>query len=142
MKSIRPNVPDELQQIVSHCLKKEPEQRYANARLLADDLRRGSFGFIDVSGARMTGDTPVNSVLSRLSASKSVRVRRFDVPAPWLTPPARLAPGGRGDLAAGCGAGLRLVRARGALGVLQSGDHPGVLAGASELTRRASGGLS
>jgi serine/threonine protein kinase len=40
MNSIRPHVPDELQRIASRCLRKQPEDRYPNARLLGDDLRR------------------------------------------------------------------------------------------------------
>ncbi|MBI2924690.1 MAG: serine/threonine protein kinase [Verrucomicrobia bacterium] len=39
MKSIRDHVPDELQRIVSRCLRKRADDRYANARLLAEDLR-------------------------------------------------------------------------------------------------------
>lgn len=37
--TIRSHLPDELQRIVSRCLRKRPEERYANARLLARDLR-------------------------------------------------------------------------------------------------------
>ncbi len=40
MNSIRPDIPDELQRVVTRCLKKDPEQRYPSARLLMDDLRR------------------------------------------------------------------------------------------------------
>jgi len=40
MRSIRPHIPGDLQRIVSRCLQKRPEDRYPNARLLADDLRR------------------------------------------------------------------------------------------------------
>ena len=40
MNSIRPHIPHELQRIVSRCLQKRPEDRYPNARLLAEDLRR------------------------------------------------------------------------------------------------------
>jgi len=40
MNSIRPNVSGDLQRIVSRCLQKRPEDRYPNARLLADELRR------------------------------------------------------------------------------------------------------
>ncbi len=40
MKSIRPHIPGDLQRIVSRCLQKRPEDRYPNARLLAEDLRR------------------------------------------------------------------------------------------------------
>jgi serine/threonine protein kinase len=40
MNSLRPHVPDELQRIVSRCLRKQPEDRYPNARLLSEDLRR------------------------------------------------------------------------------------------------------
>jgi hypothetical protein len=40
MRSVRPHVPDELQRIVSSCLQKRAEDRYASARLLCEDLRR------------------------------------------------------------------------------------------------------
>ncbi len=40
MNSIRPHIPGDLQRIVSRCLQKKPEDRYPNARLLAEDLRR------------------------------------------------------------------------------------------------------
>lgn len=40
MNSIRANVPDELQRVVTRCLKKEPADRYPNGRLLMEDLRR------------------------------------------------------------------------------------------------------
>src|ERR1041384_4796058 len=40
-----------------------------------------------------TGDTPVSSVLSLLSAAASSSVRRVEVPAPWLTAPVVVAPG-------------------------------------------------
>ncbi len=39
LSSIRGGLPDELQRIVSRCLRKRPEERYPNARLLARDLR-------------------------------------------------------------------------------------------------------
>jgi hypothetical protein len=39
MNSIRPQVPDQLERIVERCLKKKPEDRYPNARLLVEDLR-------------------------------------------------------------------------------------------------------
>jgi len=39
LDSIRPHLPGELQRIVSHCLRKQPEERYSDARLLARDLR-------------------------------------------------------------------------------------------------------
>lgn len=39
MNAIRPEVPDELQRIVAKCLKKNPEDRYPNAALLAQELR-------------------------------------------------------------------------------------------------------
>jgi hypothetical protein len=38
--SRRPNLPADLQRIVSRCLQKRPEDRYPNARALAEDLRR------------------------------------------------------------------------------------------------------
>ena len=40
MNSIRPHIPDQLQRIVSRCLRKQPEERYPNARILGEDLRR------------------------------------------------------------------------------------------------------
>ena len=39
MNSIRPQIPEELQRIVSRCLRKRAEDRYPNARLLAQELR-------------------------------------------------------------------------------------------------------
>jgi hypothetical protein len=39
MNSLRPNLPAELQRIVSKCLKKRPEDRYPDARALIEDLR-------------------------------------------------------------------------------------------------------
>jgi serine/threonine protein kinase len=39
MNSIRPNLPSELQRIVGRCLSKRPEDRYPEARTLAEDLR-------------------------------------------------------------------------------------------------------
>jgi len=39
MSSIRPNLPAELERIVSKCLKKRPEDRYPDARALIEDLR-------------------------------------------------------------------------------------------------------
>jgi serine/threonine protein kinase len=39
LASLRGHLPDELQRIVSRCLKKRPEDRYSDARLLARDLR-------------------------------------------------------------------------------------------------------
>ena len=39
MTSIRPQVPEQLERIVERCLKKRPEDRYPNARALAEDLR-------------------------------------------------------------------------------------------------------
>jgi eukaryotic-like serine/threonine-protein kinase len=40
VRSVRANVPEELERICMRCLSKEPEDRYATAQLLADDLRR------------------------------------------------------------------------------------------------------
>jgi serine/threonine protein kinase len=40
LASLRGHLPDELQRIVSRCLKKRPEDRYPDARLLARDLRQ------------------------------------------------------------------------------------------------------
>jgi len=40
MKSVRSHIPDELQRIVSRCLKKSADERYPNARLLVEDLKR------------------------------------------------------------------------------------------------------
>src|SRR5262249_30318263 len=40
MNSIRPHIPDDLQRIVSRCLRKHAEDRYPDARLLAEELRR------------------------------------------------------------------------------------------------------
>jgi hypothetical protein len=37
--SLRGHLPEELQRIVSRCLRKDPQERYADARLLARDLR-------------------------------------------------------------------------------------------------------
>ena len=39
MESVRARIPLELQRIVSRCLRKRPEDRYPNARVLAEDLR-------------------------------------------------------------------------------------------------------
>src|SRR5207249_2705060 len=39
MNSLRPNLPADLERIVSRCLKKRPEDRYSNARALIEDLR-------------------------------------------------------------------------------------------------------
>ena len=39
LASLRGHLPDELQRIVSRCLRKNPEERYPDARLLARDLR-------------------------------------------------------------------------------------------------------
>jgi serine/threonine protein kinase len=39
MNSFRPNLPPDLQRIVSRCLKKSPEDRYPDARTLIEDLR-------------------------------------------------------------------------------------------------------
>ncbi|MEK7677479.1 MAG: protein kinase [Verrucomicrobiota bacterium] len=39
MNSIRAPIPDELQRIVSRCLRKRPEDRHPNARLLVEELR-------------------------------------------------------------------------------------------------------
>ncbi len=39
LNSLQPHIPDELQRIVSLCLKKRAEDRFANARLLADELK-------------------------------------------------------------------------------------------------------
>lgn len=40
MHSIQPHVPLELQRVVSRCLRKRPEDRYPNAGLLLEDLKR------------------------------------------------------------------------------------------------------
>jgi hypothetical protein len=40
MNSVRAHIPEELQRIVSKCLKKQPDERYASARLVAEDLAR------------------------------------------------------------------------------------------------------
>lgn len=40
LRTVSPNLPDELDVIVGKCLNKEPEQRYQTARELADDLAR------------------------------------------------------------------------------------------------------
>jgi serine/threonine protein kinase len=40
MNSIRPHIPAELQRIVSRCLRKQAEERYPNARILGEELRR------------------------------------------------------------------------------------------------------
>jgi serine/threonine protein kinase len=40
LSSIRPHIPDGLQRIIEYCLQKRPEDRYATARLLCEDLRR------------------------------------------------------------------------------------------------------
>jgi serine/threonine protein kinase len=39
MNSLRPNLPADLERIVSRCLKKRPEDRYPDARALIEDLR-------------------------------------------------------------------------------------------------------
>ncbi len=39
MNSLRPNLPVDLERIVSRCLKKRPEDRYPDARALIEDLR-------------------------------------------------------------------------------------------------------
>jgi len=39
MNSLRPNLPAELERIVSRCLQKRPEDRYPEARALMEDLR-------------------------------------------------------------------------------------------------------
>jgi len=39
MNSLRPNLPADLQRIVARCLKKRPEQRYADVQSLIEDLR-------------------------------------------------------------------------------------------------------
>jgi serine/threonine protein kinase len=39
LASLRGHLPEQLQRIISHCLKKRPEDRYPDARLLARDLR-------------------------------------------------------------------------------------------------------
>jgi hypothetical protein len=39
INSLRPNLPPELERIVSRCLKKRPEDRYPDARALIEDLR-------------------------------------------------------------------------------------------------------
>ena len=39
MNSIRPQIPDDLQRIVGRCLKKQPEDRYQSAQLIADELQ-------------------------------------------------------------------------------------------------------
>ncbi len=39
MDSVRGHIPGELKRIVAKCLKKQPEDRYSSARLLAEDLR-------------------------------------------------------------------------------------------------------
>src|SRR5947207_5798952 len=39
MNSLRPNLPAELERIVSRCLQKRPEDRYPEARSLIEDLR-------------------------------------------------------------------------------------------------------
>src|SRR5678815_6157032 len=39
MNSSRAHIPEELQRIVSRCLKKRPDERYPNAGLLANELR-------------------------------------------------------------------------------------------------------
>jgi WD40 repeat protein len=39
-RSLRPNIPADLERICLRCLQKEPTQRYASAAALADDLRR------------------------------------------------------------------------------------------------------
>jgi serine/threonine protein kinase len=40
MRSIRPHIPEGLQRVVSRCLRKQPGDRYSEARVLAEDLRR------------------------------------------------------------------------------------------------------
>ena len=40
MNSVRAHIPDELQRVVNHCLRKQPEERYATARLVAEDLEK------------------------------------------------------------------------------------------------------
>ncbi|MCI0607161.1 protein kinase [bacterium] len=40
LRSIKPNIPADLETIVMKCLQKEPERRYESAKSLADDLRR------------------------------------------------------------------------------------------------------
>ena len=40
MNSIRPQIPDGLQRIVSRCLKKDPQERFTDAKAVAEDLRR------------------------------------------------------------------------------------------------------
>ncbi len=39
METLRPGIPDPLQRIVSRCLKKQPEDRFPNARVVASELR-------------------------------------------------------------------------------------------------------
>ena len=40
MSALRAHIPEELQRIVSRCLRKLPEERYSNARAVAEELRR------------------------------------------------------------------------------------------------------
>jgi hypothetical protein len=94
MRSIRPQIPGDLQRIVSRCLQKRPEDRYPNARLLADDLRR------------VRRDTEVE-----LAQKTSWQQRLADA---WAElrhlPPSRMAWYGLGAAALGIGLYLSLAR--------------------------------
>jgi serine/threonine-protein kinase len=82
-----PNVPPELDVICMKCLQKEPAERFASARELADDLQR----FLDGEPIRARARGLVERLRFTLNRSRSLHdlrgamwVFRFVVPCPFL----------------------------------------------------------
>jgi serine/threonine protein kinase len=73
IRSIRPQIPEELERITLKCLRKKPEDRYTTAQTLAERLR----GFLADPNKKSTDRPPLPRVIFRSTSSEQlIRITR------------------------------------------------------------------
>jgi pSer/pThr/pTyr-binding forkhead associated (FHA) protein len=73
IRSIRPQIPEELERITLKCLQKKPEDRFKTAETLAEKLR----GFLADPGKKTVDRPPLPRVVLRsTSASQQIRLNK------------------------------------------------------------------